>query len=105
MLINVVIGGIIKFASKPATIAKWVLSRPFQSQFTEVLRERCGLVPATSSPNKCLRPREIRKSNQIVATVVDAINNQFLNLFDEELQKDCLHNLVSGKPVDNSICK
>ena len=105
MLINFVIGGIIEFASKPATIAKWVLRRPFQSQFTEALYESCGLVPATSSPNKCLRPREIRKSNQMVATVVDVIKNQFFNPFDEELQKDSLYNIVSGMPVDNSIRK
>ena len=105
MLINFVIGGIIKFASKPARIAKWVLSRPFQSQFTEALYEWCGLLPATSSPNKCWRPREIRKSNQMVATVVDVIKKQFLNHFDEELQKDSLYNIVSGMPVDNSICK
>ena len=39
----------------------------------------------------------------MVATVVDVFQNQFLNPFDEELQKDSLHNLVSGIPVDNQI--
>ena len=47
----------------------------------------CGLVPATSTPNRCLRPRKIGKSNQMVETVVDIIKNQFLNPFDKELQK------------------
>ena len=102
-MLILVIGGIIKFASQPPTIAKWVLSRPFQSRFTEALHERCDLVPITSSPNKCLRPREIRKSNQMVVTVVDVFQNQFLNPFDEELRKDSLYNLVSGMPVDNQI--
>ena len=41
----------------------------------------------------------------MVATVVDVIKNQFLNTFDEELQKDSLCNLVSRITVDNSICK
>ena len=41
----------------------------------------------------------------MVATVVDVIKKQFLNHVDEELQKDSLYNIVSGMPVDNSICK
>ena len=90
----------IKFASKPATIAKRVLIRPFQSQFTEVLHKRCGLIPAISSP-----PREIRKSNQMVVTVVGVIKHQFLNPFNEELQKDSLYNLVPGMHAEGLICK
>ena len=105
MLVNFAIGGIIKFASNPATIPKWVPTRTFQSQFTEDLRERYGVDPATSSPNKFLWPREIRKSNQMIVTVVDVIKNQLLKPFDEELQNDSLYILVSGMPVDNSISK
>ena len=41
----------------------------------------------------------------MVTAVVDVIKNQFLNTFDQELQKDSLFNLVSGITVDNSICK
>ena len=37
----------------------------------------------------------------MVVTVVGVFQNQFLNPFDGELQKDSLYNLVNGMPGDN----
>ena len=97
-------GGITKFAIQPSTVTKWILSRPFQARFVEVLNVQCGLEHSMCSPNKCLRPNEIRKSNEAKAKLLTVIESYFLSPFDDNLVPENLYNLVSGMPVDESIC-
>eukprot|EP00794_Sanderia_malayensis_P002237 gene2237-2552_t len=96
-------GGVTKFAAKPQTITKWVLSRPFQSTFVEALREISGTDSNISNPRKCLRPSEILKTNKVVQKIQDALTNQFINPFDEQLDNGKLYNIVSGCPTNDEI--
>ena len=80
-------GGVTRFANQPETVAKWVMNRPFQSEFNEALREYCDLSKSMNNIKKCLRLSEIKKSNCLVIKIMDAFCNQFINPFDPSLQK------------------
>ena len=97
-------GGIRQFSTNEAAVAKWVMNRPFQARFAETLMEISGLSKTTSSSRKCLRPSEILKSEKMVKNILDALQIQFLNPFHQEIEKSNLHNLVSGRPVNDAIC-
>jgi hypothetical protein len=96
-------GGIRQFAAKKSTVAKWVMNRPFQARFAETLIEISGLSTTSSSTRKCVRPSEILKSNKMVENILNALNTQFLNPFQDDIDKSKLFNLVSGCPVDDEI--
>ena len=96
-------GGITQFAVKPETVAKRVLSRPFQTRFVEALFDMCGKSRTMSDPRKCLRVSEVRRSNSMVEKVMDVITKQFINPFETDLDKDNLYSLISGIPVDEVI--
>lgn len=59
-------GGITNFASRTETIQKWVFNQHFQARFGEALLELTYLEKTTTSTRKCLRDREILKSNGLV---------------------------------------
>eukprot|EP00794_Sanderia_malayensis_P013273 gene13273-14641_t len=96
-------GKITQFASKETTVAKWVMNRPFQARFVESLVEISGLTKTTSSSRKCLRPSQILKSNKVVENIKNCLKTQFLNPFNDEIEKEKLYNLVSGCPVSEEI--
>ena len=96
-------GGINNFAGKPETVAKWVLGRPFQTRFLEALFDICGRPRTMTNPRKCLRSSEIKRSNTMVEKVINVITTQFLNPFDDDLEKEQLFSLVSGVPVGETI--
>ena len=98
-------GGITQFASKETTVAKWVMNRPFQARFVESLVEISGLTRTTSSSRKCLRPSQILKSNKMVENITHCLKTQFLNPFNDKIQKGKLYNLVSGCPVNDDIAE
>ena len=79
------------------------MNQPFQSRFVESLIEMTGLSKTTSNPRKCLRPSEVLKSNKIVENIMEALTTQFFNLFDQDLDRSELYNLVSGCPVAADI--
>ena len=56
------------------------------------------------SPNKCLRPNEIRKSNETTAKLLTVIESHFLCPFDDDLVLENPYNVVSRMLVDESIC-
>ena len=90
-------GGISQFAAKESTVAKWVMNRPFQAPFAESLIEISGLSTTSSNSQKCLRPSEILKSEKMVENIINALKIQFLNPFQEDIDKSKLFNLVSGR--------
>ena len=96
-------GGITQFQTRPGAVLKWVLNRPFQTEFVDALKESSGLDKTSTNPRKCLRPSEIMKSERIVTLLQSIIMNQFLSPFDSRLSKDQLFNIVSGKAVDTTI--
>ena len=68
------------------------------------MQEYCN-ISKSSSNTKSLHPSEILKSNKIVCSMINAIQQQFLNLFSPDLHKDKLYNIVSGSTVKDSICE
>ena len=70
------------------------MNRPFQSRFVESLIEMTGLSKTTSNPRKCRCPSEVLKSSKIVENIMEALTTQFLNLFDQDLDRSELYNLV-----------
>ena len=79
-------------------------NRPYQSAFIESLQEYCNIFKSSSN-TKSLRPSEILKSNKIVCSIMNTIQQQFLNPFSPDLHKDKLYNIVSGSPVKDFICE
>jgi hypothetical protein len=71
------------------------VNRPFQARFAESLIEISGLSKTSSHSRKCLRPSEISKSEKMVENIVNALKTQFLNPFQEDIDKSKLFNLVS----------
>ena len=67
------ISGVSQFAGKTKTVAKWVLSRPFQEKFLESLFDICGKSRMMSNPRKCLLISEIKRSNAMVEKVINVI--------------------------------
>lgn len=98
-------GGIKDFAHQDCTYEKWVLNRPFQAKVVESLLSYADLDKTSANPRKCLRDREVRKSEERVMQVVDSLKEAFINPFDNGLDKLKLFNLASGKPLPDEICK
>ena len=73
--------GILQFAVQPETVAKWVLSRPFQTKLSESLFDICGKSRTMSNPRKCLRVSEIKRSNTMVEKVINVISDHLINPF------------------------
>ena len=79
------------------------MSRPFAAQFVNGLRNDTGLDKTTNNPRKCLREVEIKKSEERVQKIEYILENQFINPFSTDLERDELYNLASGKPVRDDI--
>ena len=96
-------GGITMFANSPVTVSKWVLNGPFISIFVEAIDDICDMSKTSTGVKKCLRPAEIRKSNEMVNNVIHMLNTHFVNPFDPSLDSDKLYNVFSGALVCSSI--
>ena len=55
------------------------------------------------NPRKCLRTREIEKSEKAVQNIKSVLSNDFINPFSSDLDTDKLYNLASGCPVTEDI--
>ena len=88
---------------QPETVAKWVLSRPFQTKLLESLFGICGKSRTMSNPRKCLRVSEIKRSNAKVQKVKNAISDHFINPFEKDLVQGNLFSLISGVSVNEDI--
>ena len=54
---------------------------------------------------KCLRATEIKRSEDRVMKVVEALKKDFINPFDSALDKQKLFSLVSGKPLPTEVAE
>ena len=57
----------------------------------------------SNNPRKCLRPSQIIKSNKIVVSIIECMETQFTQPFDEDFEENKLYNLVSGTAVTDDI--
>ena len=88
---------------QPETVAKWVLSRPFQTKLLESFSDICGKSRAMSNPRKCLRVSEIKRSNTMVEKVINVISDHIINPFEKDLVQGNLFSLISGVSVNEDI--
>ena len=98
-----ILGDIILFANNRQTILKWNLNRPYQTKFFEELTEMSGYSRKSTDQRKMLLPKEIEQSHLMVEEVVKVLEETFLNLFSDDLDKNQLYNIVSGKTVSTDI--
>ena len=77
------------------------MNRPFQAKFAESLMEIVAVKTAASA-RKCLRQREIIKSNDTCSSECN-LQQHFVNPFSEHLDHNQLYNLVSGFPVEEDV--
>ena len=62
------------------------MNRPFQARFAKTLIEISGLSMTSSHSWKCIRPSEIIKSNKMVENILKALQTQFLNPFQDQIE-------------------
>ena len=58
-----------------------------------------------SNPRKFLQATEIKKSEERVMKVVEALKEDFINPFDSALDRQKLFNLVSGRPLPTDVAE
>ena len=78
-------GGIKDFTHQDSTYEKWVLNRPFQARMVDSLLSLAEIDKTANNPRKCLRATEIKKSEERVLKVVEALKEDFINPFDSAL--------------------
>ena len=97
------IGGIKDFTTQESTYGKWVLNRSAQAEYVSELLQQAGLKNVSDNPRKCLRMKEIEKSEKAVQNIKSVLSDDFINPFSSELDTDKLYNLASGRPVTEDI--
>ena len=97
------VGGLTDFQTKPATVRKWVLCRPYQAKFTEALNTVANIDKTSDNVRRYHRPSQILKSNKIVLSIISSMKTQFTDPFCKEFDQQKLNNLVSGQPIADII--
>ena len=95
-------GGITGFAVDESSVSRWTLNRSSVAEITNELKKFAG-TGCSDSVYKAIRPTEIVRSNELTSAVINVLENDYLNPFDEELDTNKLYNLSSGIPVDDLI--
>ena len=95
-------GGVTQFASSSSSVQKWAMTRSDAAESKKSLRGMAGL----SDPNtiyKSLRPRQILNSELKVRRVTNIIENDYINPFGLDVDKDSLLNIGSAVSLKNDI--
>ena len=95
-------GGVTQFASSSSSVQKWAMNRSDAAETRKALREMTGLSDSDTI-YKSLRPRQIINSEERVTTVMDVIENQYINPFGLDVDKDDLVNISSGTSLPHNI--
>ena len=95
-------GGIKYFASDENAILKWTLNRSMQAMNTKALMELAD-VKSSEEGYKSNRPSQILKLEKLVEAIVSVMTEEYMNPFDESLEKNYLYNLSSGVQLDSEI--
>ena len=94
-------GGIKHFSSNPDSVRKWCLNRAEQAHSTKALTDLCD-IGADPEFYKPFRPSQIRKSEELVTTVVRVLEEEYINPFVVDIG-DQLINLSSGVSLNDEI--
>ena len=95
-------GGITWFAASTPSVQKWALNRSDAAESKKALRSMAGL----NEPNtiyKSLRPSQILNSEQKVSTIMNIIENDYIDPFGLSVDKENLLNIGSGVSVPEPI--
>ena len=96
-------GGIKNFVQEEKTYEKWVLSRPGQADYVSAVKELTGLCGSMENPRKCLQKGQITKHEKAVQNIIKVFKEDFVNPFSEDLNRDELFNVASGKPASAEV--
>ncbi len=99
------LGGIKNFSHQQSTYEKWVLNRPFQAKMVESLLHLAEIDKTSSNPRKCLRETQMKKSGEKVQKIIKVMKEVFINPFSEDLDKNKLFNLSSGRPLSVEVAE
>jgi hypothetical protein len=88
-------GGIKGFPSNAINVLKWCLNRPQQALNTKHLLEMTGLTSSTDV-YKVLRVQQVQRSEMFVTKATEVMENDFLNPFSVNLDRDEVYNIGSG---------
>ena len=80
------------FPTRDASVLKWCLNRPSQLELFQELQNFSGLDSSTEC-YKPLRSSEISKSEKHVLSLVDVLENEYLNPFSASIDENELDNL------------
>lgn len=100
----IIIGGIKGFSSNQMNVLKWCLNRPKQAEIMRDLTDFAGL-SQSKQDCKVLRRREIEKSEAFVQTIITILEDNYINPFGIEVDKEGLFNLSSGLEYDGDAEK
>ena len=92
-------GGVKSFVHQQNTYEKWVLNRRFQAKMVQSMLSLADIDEIFSSPRKCLRDHEIRKSEDRVRRIAIVLKEDFVNPFSDLANKQNLYTLASGRPL------
>ena len=90
------------FATCEASVLKWCLNRPSQAKLFQELQNFAGLDSSTEC-YKPLRSNEISKSEKHVSSLLDVLENEYLNPFSVSIDENELYNLSSGLKKENGV--
>ena len=96
------VGGIKKFAGIKTSVLKWCLNREEEANNSKAINEMCGIArdPGLYKP---LRPSQILQSNERVVSALKIFNEDFINPFGLEVNRDELVNIGSGVPLSTNL--
>ena len=93
-------GGIRNIAKDSSAVLKWCRNRSEQATNTKALFDMAKGGNSSTS-YKPLRPSQIVKSEKLVQGVIQVLNEEYVNPFDESIDQTCLFNLSSGITVND----
>ena len=64
--------------------------RPYQTMFLEGFTEMSGSLWTSTNQRKMLHPEEIEQSNLMAKEIIKVLEETFLNLFSDDLDKNQL---------------
>ena len=89
-------------ANDEKSILKWTLNRAEEAKNTSELLKMADIGP-TAEIYKATRPSQILKSEKITNRIETTLNEEYINPFGADLDKQFLYNLSSGVPVDKNL--
>ena len=93
------VGGIKIFAGNKISVLKWCLNRAEQANNYKALSD----IATDAGLYKPLKPSQVLQTNERVNRIVKVLNEDYINPFGLDIEKDSLINVSSGVPQPDAI--